>query len=200
MPESRLLSKTRPVRAALEPPVLMITPPSAFLLDERVFMSLGILKIAAVLEHAGRRVEFLDLSGIANYTDVVDAHVRTTTAHVVALTTTTPQLPAATKVVERIRALRPDMRIIVGGPHVTLVHAAVKLERKAGRIARAHRALAQLETMFDVLVSGDGETAIFEALREDAPKVVDGDDPKGGLDVYKRQHLNIAYKSLKRRF
>jgi len=49
VPESRLLSKTRPLRASNEPPVLMITPPSAFLLDERVFMSLGILKIAAVL-------------------------------------------------------------------------------------------------------------------------------------------------------
>ena len=32
-----------------------------------------------------------------------------------------------------------------------------------------------------MLCSGDGELAIFEALKDDAPKVIDGDDPKGGL-------------------
>jgi radical SAM superfamily enzyme YgiQ (UPF0313 family) len=32
-----------------------------------------------------------------------------------------------------------------------------------------------------VLCSGDGELAIFEALKDDAPKLVDGDDPKGGF-------------------
>jgi radical SAM superfamily enzyme YgiQ (UPF0313 family) len=35
--------------------------------------------------------------------------------------------------------------------------------------------------MFDVLCSGDGEIAIFEALRENPPKIIDGDDPAGGL-------------------
>jgi anaerobic magnesium-protoporphyrin IX monomethyl ester cyclase len=42
-------------------------PPSLFLLDERVFMSLGILKVAAVLEREGITVELLDLSGVKNY-------------------------------------------------------------------------------------------------------------------------------------
>ena len=32
--------------------ICLVTPPSIFLLDERVFMTLGILKIAAVLEKA----------------------------------------------------------------------------------------------------------------------------------------------------
>lgn len=159
----------------------MITPPSAFLLDERVFLSLGILKVAAVLEKAGHRVEFLDLSGVENFLDVVDTHMRATPSKIAAITTTTPQMPAAARIAERIRTLRPDVRLIVGGPHVTLVHAAVKLERKAARIGRAHRAIAQLESAFDVLVSGDGEAAVFEAIADDAPKLVDGDEPKGGL-------------------
>ena len=162
-------------------PILMVTPPSVFLLDERVFMSLGILKVAAVLEDAGCSVELLDLSGIENFVEVVDLHARNSRARVVALTTTTPQLPAAVKIAERIRAVRPDMRIILGGPHVTLVHAAVKLEKRNGRVARAHRALAKLESIFDVLVSGDGEMAIFEALEDAPPPLIDADDPKGGL-------------------
>src|SRR5207302_10631120 len=32
--------------------------------------------------------------------------------------------------------------------------------------------------MFDVLVVGDGELAVFEALGDSPPKLVDGDDPK----------------------
>jgi radical SAM superfamily enzyme YgiQ (UPF0313 family) len=66
---------------------------------------------------------------------------------------------------------------------VTLVYCAQKVEQKRnitweGRGAKSAR---QLEESFDVLVSGDGEFAIFEALKPDAPKMIDGDDPKGGL-------------------
>lgn len=162
-------------------PVCMVIPPSAFLLDERVFVTLGILKVAAVLEKAGHTVEMLDCSGVTNYLEAVERHVRETAAQVVALTTTTPQLPAAVRIVERIRAVRPDLRIVLGGPHVTLVHAAMKLERKRGRTGRAHRAWTHLEALFDVLVAGDGEIAVFPALEPDAPKLVDGDDPKTAL-------------------
>ena len=45
----------------------MITPPSAFLLDERVFVSLGVLKVAASLEAQRWRVNLLDLSGVENF-------------------------------------------------------------------------------------------------------------------------------------
>ncbi|MGA3120608.1 MAG: radical SAM protein [Polyangiaceae bacterium] len=173
--------RTRVNGNAASTPVLLITPPSVFLLDERVFMSLGILKVAAVLEQAGWSVELLDLSGIENFVDVVDLHVRNSTTHFAALTATTPQLPAAVKIAERIRAVRPDIRIVVGGPHVTLVHAAVKLEKRAGRVGRAHRALANLEAVFDVLVAGDGEISIFEALSDSPPRLIDADDPKTGL-------------------
>ncbi len=159
----------------------MIVPPSAFLLDERVFLNLGILKVAACLERAGHVVELVDCSGVTNYLEAVEKHVQGTLARVVALTTTTPQLPAAVLIVERIRVVRPDLRIVLGGPHVTLVHAAVKLEVKHGRKGRAHAAFARLEALFDVLVSGDGEKAVFLALEPDAPKLIDGDDPKGGL-------------------
>ena len=161
--------------------ILLITPPSAFLLDERVFVSLGILKVAAVLEQAGREVELLDLSGIENYLDVAAEHAKKTRAEVVALTTTTPQLPAAVKIATQIRDARSDMKIVVGGPHVTLVHSAVKLEKKAGREGRAHAALEKLLAYFDVLVSGDGETAVFDAIAEGAPRIIDADDRLGAF-------------------
>ncbi len=161
--------------------ICLVIPPSAFLLDERVFPSLGILKVAASLEQAGFTVEMLDLSGVENYGDVAEIHARASGARVFGLTTTTPQLPAAVRIAQRIRAVRPDVRLVLGGPHVTLVHSATKLERKAGRIGRAHAALERLHESFDVLVCGDGEVAVFASLAEDAPRVVDADDPKSGM-------------------
>lgn len=162
-------------------PVCFITPPSSFLLDERVFVSLGILKVAAALESAGVPVNFLDLSGIENYIAPLEEYVAGSTDAAIGITVTTPQLPAVMRIAATIRRLRPDLKIILGGPHVTLVHSAWKLEVKRGVTGRAHKALAQLQAHFDILCSGDGEFAIFEALKADAPKIVDGDDPKGGL-------------------
>src|SRR5690242_3441287 len=145
--------------------VCLIIPPSVFLLDERVFMTIGILRIAAVLEGADYLVDVLDLSGIANYEDAVLDYARHTEAVHFGITATTPQLPAATKVVAAIRSVRPDARIIMGGPHVTLVNAAYRQEQAQGVRGRATRAFGKLCGLADVLVAGDGEEAIFEALR-----------------------------------
>jgi anaerobic magnesium-protoporphyrin IX monomethyl ester cyclase len=161
--------------------VTLVTPPSIFLLDERVFINLGILKIAAVLEQRGISVEHVDLSGTINYLEALDNHVAGTPSTVVGITSTTPQLPTVVKIIERIRAVRPDMKIILGGPHVTLTDSAVKIERRAGRVSRAHLAMSRLQGLADVLVSGDGEFAVFKALESDAPKLIDGDEPHGGL-------------------
>jgi radical SAM superfamily enzyme YgiQ (UPF0313 family) len=161
--------------------VCLVIPPSAFLLDERVFVSLGVLRVAAVLEQAGVRVEMVDLSGVENYGEVIEAHAAASDARVFGLTATTPQLPAARQVVDRIRAARPDVRVILGGPHATLVSSARKLEARQGRRGRAHAAFRTLLSLFDVVVSGDGEDAVFRALDPHSPPLVDGDDPQGGL-------------------
>ena len=54
----------------------LIIPPSPFLLDERVFPSLGILKIASVLK-SRYELNVLDLSGIKNYLDVLKMYLET---------------------------------------------------------------------------------------------------------------------------
>src|SRR5437667_1240613 len=113
--------------------VCLIIPPSLFLLDERVFMTLGILKVAAVLEQAGVRVEMLDLSGVENYDEVVRDYVQGGFVTAYGLTATTPQMPTATKIYHAIRSCNPRARIVLGGPHVTLIHAAYKYEQKHSR-------------------------------------------------------------------
>jgi radical SAM superfamily enzyme YgiQ (UPF0313 family) len=163
--------------AGLPDKICLIIPEAAFLLDSRVFMTLGILKIAAVLERAGMHVEVLDLSGIRNFTEAVRDYARSRTDIVhFGLTATTPQLPAVRQIVEEIRVNRPDARLILGGPHVTLVNAAYKRERKLGINGRAVKAMTGLEHLFDTLVAGDGENAVFLALAPDAPKRIDADE------------------------
>lgn len=156
--------------------VCLIIPPSPFLLDERVFPFLGVLKVAAVLEAAGQPVEVLDLSAITNYLDVVADHARASSATHYGITATTPQFPNAVEIAQVIRAIRPEARILLGGTHATLVVAAQRYDAQHGRTGRAGRDFAKIEPYFDVVIAGDGETTIFAALEDDAPALIDGDD------------------------
>ena len=146
-------SLLRPPRAkiAFSEPVCMVIPPSVFLLDERVFMSLGILKVAACLDWAGSRGGGARPGGHREFfgrrraalSRKRDSHRRSDGHHA-------PASGRRSNCSERIRRIRPDIKVILGGPHVTLVHSAVKLERKLARVGRAHFALARLESAFDV--------------------------------------------------
>jgi len=163
--------------------ICLVIPPSLFLLDERVFPSLGILKVAASLEERGWPVEVLDLSGIENYLEVLTIHAKDSKATIWGFTSTTPQMPATAKLVDTLRVERPDAAVIIGGPHPTLINAARKKEEKSRTNGRAHRAFSDLTWMFDIIVAGDGEDAIFEALDlcGKSKGLVDGDDPKSPL-------------------
>ncbi len=169
--------------------ICLIIPSSAFLLDERVFMSLGILKVAAVLEKAGIKVEMLDLSGVQNSIEAVVDHTKTSKTEIFGITSTTPQLPAATKISEAIRQTKPSARIIIGGPHPTLVNTALKREKRLNVDGRATKAMRRLEEFFDVIIAGDGEEAIFQAIQKNAPMLIDADDPQSLLFL-NQQHLN----------
>lgn len=153
--------------------VCFITPPSPFLLDERVFPALGILKVAAAAEQAGWEVEHLDLNGVVNATAIVAEHAAQTDAAVFAVTATTPQMPAAHQIAAQLSHVRPDARRVLGGPHPTLVHAASR------KTTRAQYALAQLAEAWDCIVAGDGEDMIDVALSAQAnrPMLLDADTP-----------------------
>lgn len=161
--------------------ICLITPPSIFLLDERVFMSLGILKVAAVLEKMGSKVEMLDLSGVSNYLEVVRDHAKNSGVKIFGITATTPLMPAAAEILNAIKSVKPIAKVILGGPHITLVNAAYKKEIKKGIVGRAVKAMRQAEEMFDVLVAGDGEEAIFHACHPNAPKLIDADEIKSPM-------------------
>lgn len=166
--------------------ICFVTPGSVFLLDERVFVNLGILKVAAACIARGHVVHHLDLDGVANFEDTARAYASTADVDWYALTATTPQMPAVAKVVAAIRSVKPDAKIMLGGPHPTLTAAAVKLEKKRGAASRAHRALEQLLSLADVVVAGDGEDAVEQALRTERG-LVDGDDPGTSLFLTRKR-------------
>lgn len=163
--------------------VCLVIPPSPFLLDERVFMSLGVLKVAAVLEQEGIGVDVLDLSGISNFEEVFRGYIQDSEVTHFGFTATTPQMPQASKLAQILQQERPQAHSILGGPHPTLTYAAVKKERSRGIEGRATRAMRQLTDVFEVVVCGDGERSILEAIKDTAPsrKILDADDPKSPL-------------------
>jgi len=129
-------------------PVCLIIPPSGFLMDDRVFMTLGILRIAAVLEESGADVEVLDLSGISNYEEAVEDHCRNTRAVNFGITATTDNRFRAIKTIQMIKARRPDIFVFVGGRHFH--HTA-------------ESALKNIKEI-DIVVRGEGELASQELL------------------------------------
>lgn len=175
-------------------PICLIIPPSTFLADERVFPFLGPLKVAAELRKNGNSVEVLDLSGYGNFEEVVDQYVSNTDIRIFGLTATTPQIPAAGRVVERIRSRIHDAQIILGGPHATLVHTAMQEDLKVGSSGRGTEAFYRVEKIFDKLVIGDGETSIFYAIDpKNKNKVIDAGNLKSNLFMSKGTLENYSY-------
>lgn len=179
-----------------ENPICLINTPSTFLADERVIPSLGLVKVASSLEVQNIPVDVLDLAGIENYTQVVRNYMHNTDVNIYGLTATTPQIPAAAKIVKEIRATNPDAKVILGGPHATMVYTAYFLEAAQANLSRqiqglkplpedelelkgrGAKAYQQLLDMFDVTVVGDGEKAVFEAIKPNGPKLIDAGNMK----------------------
>lgn len=164
--------------------IQLIIPPSPFLTDERVFVSLGILKVAAQLEASGFKPEVIDLSGVSNYEDAVVDIFNAPERHepIVGITATTPQMPFAHKIAKLISHVCDNERLVIGGPHPTLVAAAVKQEKKRGIVGRAHKSMQQLMDDYHCVIAGDGELAMLKYLTSiDETNFIDADDPKTGL-------------------
>jgi anaerobic magnesium-protoporphyrin IX monomethyl ester cyclase len=161
--------------------VTLVIPPSGFLLDDRVFPALGVLKVAAALEASGVDVDVLDLCGVVDASDPLAAHLESHRSDVYGFTATMPQMPVAAALAAQVRATRPHARLVLGGPHVTLMRASARQELKRGEPSRACQAMAELAQRFDVLVCGDGELAIHSALMAYPPSLIDADDPASDL-------------------
>lgn len=162
-------------------PIGLIIPPSAFLLDERVFPSGGILKVAAVLEQAGWNVVVMDLSGITNYVEVLEKVLKKYDFFLLGITATSPQMVQVSIIADLIRGVSPETPIVIGGPHISAAFASEKFDKQNKGSGRGIREVETLSKIADVLVAGDGEIAIFRAIEAiknqvQFPLVINADD------------------------
>ena len=122
------------------------------LLDDRVFPPLGLLQVAAILEQSGHDVRVVDLAGSVAPLEDLQPYL-SWGWDTYGITATTPQFPTVVALLQRIRQHQPDKRVLLGGPHATVMPESC--------------------SMFDCVIRGDGEKAILSAIEPDAPAVLD---------------------------
>ncbi len=127
-----LLINSTPFVTELEEPV----DDEEFSRELTTFPPLGILYLAAVLEQEGHTVRIQD----AAVSPCRDTHLKGDClwADIVGVSVTTPGYQNAIQIVKAISRIDPDLRIVVGGPHVTFqavpmlshpeIHVAVRGE------------------------------------------------------------------------
>jgi len=125
--------------------ILLINPNSGFLIDDKVFPSLGILYLSAYLKKNGYHdIELLDLNGGHVLPGSVDADI-------VGFYSNTPQFPKAVDIAKKIKNINKakDPLYVIGGPHVS------------GKPQDAFED-------FDIIVTGEGEMALLDIVRKKA--------------------------------
>jgi len=125
-------------------PIILINPPSPFLINQKSFIPLGILYLAAVLERNGIAVKVVDLAEEEdNLQHALEPYLD---ADIFGISATTPQYAYARGIKEIIRKNNPAAKVIIGGAH------AVSLPQNC------------LNDGFDIVVKGEGEKAILKII------------------------------------
>ncbi len=148
--------------------VALVIPDSKFLINPRVFPSLGILYISAALKEAGHEVKVFDFTGLVSRTNqtlwdprVAKDGMILKDADLIGFTATTPQFQAA---VNLLHKLPKGIRTVIGGPHAS------------NYPAQCH------EVGFDHVVVGEGERAIVGIANGE--KQVDWQVDYGYADIH----------------
>ncbi|HEY6007400.1 MAG TPA: radical SAM protein [Geobacteraceae bacterium] len=138
-----------------KPTILFATPPVSR--EERygsladagsAAPALGLLMLAAVVRQAGYRCSVVDAAALDLDAAAVLARIEALRPQFLGLTATTLAIVHAARLAERVKERLPEIRIIVGGPHVSAVPVET-LERFPA---------------FDAAVVGEGEETFLELL------------------------------------
>ena len=103
--------------------VLLVNPPSGFLIDDKVFLLLGIAGVAPTAQQQGHHVDLLDLASVDDYAQrTVDA---VTGGHydAVGITATSPQFFYAYRILKALKQQTPKTKVIIGGSHASMFSA-----------------------------------------------------------------------------
>ena len=135
----------------------LINPPSAFLTNERVFPPLGILRLATYLEYKNINVKVLDMISSFTYKEVSNFIINNN-INVIGISAASPQIPIVIEITQFIKTKFPFIKLIIGGPHVTMTYNSLKTSK------RLEQSFSFLKDLFHTIVIGYGEFAIIDAL------------------------------------
>ena len=152
--------------------LLLVNPPSPFLLDEKVFPPLGIMKVAADFD-----APILDLAGEKDYLETLSVELDLAGGYThVGVGATTPQLPFAVEIARRVREISPA-KVILGGSHATVASGGPRPDKS-------------LPELFDHVIADDGAPGLWKL----AGGPVNGTVPKPNMD-WGRDRIDIlGYK------
>lgn len=177
--ESELEKRIHETKTFGKKRIALINPPSFFLTDDKVFFSLGLLYLAGVAREAGHDVHIEDLAGREDYIERAAMLAKEGKFDLYGLTATSPQYGFAANILESIKSVDSNSRVVIGGPHATMF-ANLRNRRKREflssnpKLISRPRALeekiydsdvnfASLER-FDQIIEGE-ELGIFEVLK-----------------------------------
>ncbi|MCK4462782.1 MAG: B12-binding domain-containing radical SAM protein [Candidatus Omnitrophica bacterium] len=120
--------------------IILINPPSPFLISQKDFSPLGILYLASVLRENNFEVEVLDL---ANKEDQLESVLKPLEADIYGISATTPQYPLAKKILKILKKTNLNVPVVIGGAHPSSI---------------PNKCLAD---GFDYVVVGEGEQAML---------------------------------------
>jgi len=141
-----------------------INPPSPFLINQRVFVTLGILRVATSVKnsHNHNNVFFLDLSDQSGEKELIKNFIEKNQIDVIGITSTTPQISVVLELCKFIKS-NYNIRIILGGPHITMIYSSLINSTNDVQEICTHN-VDEILKYVDTIVIGDGEISIFEAI------------------------------------
>ena len=154
--------------------VVLLSPPSPFLIDQKSFPPLGILYLAAILKRHGISVAVADLANQEGRLE--EALAVYDGADLYGITSTTPQYPQALRILVNLRRHNPKATIIIGGAHPSSLPEQC------------------LADGFDHVIVGEGEQALLEMCKQgagpDGPSIITS-QPIDNIDdiPYPARHL-----------
>ena len=133
--------------------IALINPPSPFLINERVFPNVGLVRLATQLESDGHQVNLLDFAGNKEYIDDVE-DVDEFDAYL--FSSTTPQFPYTHQIFKKIKEKYPDAHYTLGGAHASAISSLYERGIHDNNIETLRE--------FDTIYNGEGENTekLFE--------------------------------------
>lgn len=137
--------------------IVLINPPSPFLMKERVFPNLGLIQLATSLKQNGQEVEIMDLCGSENPEQEIEKI--SNRYELFGFSSTTPQFIEVVKLNRKLKKKNPSARTIIGGAHPSAVYSLTLS-------GNYHDPNIDPLNQFDHIVVGEGDNLDLLNLKE----------------------------------